>query len=129
MFYYKIDILQLCIFSYLENGIWDLVEVSVKKVTTIYPCCEFPYYNLQFRLVFTRQSSFYISYIVIPIILLSLLAVTVFFLPPDNGTKLQFSITNLLALSFYEKLIVEVVPPAGQHTPVIGKCCGGSYQC
>ncbi|XP_072047039.1 neuronal acetylcholine receptor subunit beta-3-like isoform X1 [Amphiura filiformis] len=105
--------------SYLENGVWDLIEVAAKKVTSKYVCCEINYYNLEYRLVFHRQASFYISYIVIPVILLSLLAVTVFFLPPDNGSKLQFSITNLLALSFFEKLISEVIPPTGENAPVI----------
>ena len=115
LFFFKI------FFSYLENGVWDLVEVAFKKITSKYTCCEFNYYVLEYRLVFHRQSSFYMTYIVIPVILLSALAVTVFFLPPDNSSKLQFSITNLLALSFFEKLIAEVMPPAGAHTPVIGK--------
>ena len=108
-------------FSYLENGVWDLVEVAVKKITAKYACCDYNFYNLEYRLVFHRQASFYISFIIIPVILLSALSTVVFFLPPDNSSKLQFSITNLLAMSFFAQLIAEIVPPAGEHTPVISK--------
>ena len=108
-------------FRFIENGVWDLVDVAAKQVSTKYICCEFLYYNLEYRLVFQRQAAFYVTYLIVPVILLSTLAVAVFFLPPDCGAKLQFSITNLLALSFFQKLVAELIPPAGEDTPIIGK--------
>ena len=108
-------------FSYLENGVWDLKEVAVKKVTAKYTCCDPNYYNLEYRLVFHRHASFYISYILVPFILLSAIAMVVFFLPPDHSSKLQFSITNLLAMALFAQLTAEVVPHAGKHAPVMGK--------
>ena len=76
---------------------------------------------MQYRLVFHRQPDFYISYMIVPVILLSSLSVSVFLLPPDMSVKLQFSITNLLALAVFEKLIAEIVPPSAENTPVIGE--------
>ena len=113
-------------FRFIENGVWDLVDVAFKQVSTKYTCCEFFYYNLEYRLVYQRQAAFYVTYLIVPVILLSTLAVAVFFLPPDCGAKLQFSITNLLALSFFQKLVAELIPPSGEDTPIIGKL-GSDY--
>ena len=98
-----------------------MVDIGVKKVTANYACCENNFYILDYRLVFKRQPTFYINYMVVPVILLSGLSVTVFFLPPDMPSKLPFSITNLLALAVFEQLVAEIIPPAATNSPVIGE--------
>ncbi|XP_072046575.1 neuronal acetylcholine receptor subunit beta-3-like [Amphiura filiformis] len=104
---------------YLYDGVWDLVDVGVKKLKGNYACCENDYYFLDYRLVFKREPTFYINYMAVPVILLSGLSVTVFFLPPDMPSKLQFSITNLLALAVFEQLVADIIPPAATNSPLI----------
>ncbi len=98
-----------------------MLDVSSKKVTSYFPCCEYPFYEVYYRLVFKREPSFYVNYMIVPFIILSCLSVAAFLLPPSMPGKLQFSITNLLAMAVFHELISEIIPPVAKNTPVIGK--------
>ena len=111
----------LIILRFLYNGVWDMVDVSAKKVTVYYACCNHPFYNVHYRIVFRREPSYFVNYMIIPVIILSCLSLSAFLLPPDMPSKLQYSITNLLALAVFQKLISEIIPPVAENTPVIGK--------
>ena len=98
-----------------------MVAVRPKRVVTVYLCCPEPYPELHIRLVFKRHAAFYIYYMVLPCLFLSILSLLVFYLPPDCGEKLTLSITNLLALVVFQQLIAENMPPSSQQSPVIGE--------
>ena len=78
------------LYRYLENGVWDMVAVNQKQIKTKYPCCDIPFSEVQYRLIFKRQPGFYMKYLIVPVFLLSLLSTLVFSLPPDSGEKLHF---------------------------------------
>ncbi|XP_072014930.1 acetylcholine receptor subunit beta-like [Amphiura filiformis] len=59
---------------------------------------------------------------VLPCLLLSILSLLVFYLPPDCGEKLTLSITNLLALVVFQQIIAENMPPSSDDSPLIGTC-------
>ena len=105
---------------YANNGVWDLVAVRPKRVVTIYLCCPEPYPELHIRLVFKRHAAFYINYLMLPCLFLSILSLLVFYLPPDCGEKLTLSITNMLALVVFQQLIAQNMPPSSDQSPVIG---------
>ena len=98
--------------------------VRTKRIMHIYLCCPEPYPMIIFRLVFSRYSQFYISYMILPCVFLSVLSLLVFYLPPECGEKLTLSITNLLALVVFQQIIAENIPPSADDSPVIGK-----YRC
>ncbi|XP_072046606.1 neuronal acetylcholine receptor subunit alpha-5-like [Amphiura filiformis] len=105
---------------YLENGVWDMVATNKKQITTHYSCCPYPFYEVQYRLIFKRRPDFYIKYLIIPVCLLSLLSLMVFYLPPDSGEKVTLCITNLLALVVFQQIISDNMPPSGAESPIIG---------
>ncbi|XP_072014940.1 neuronal acetylcholine receptor subunit alpha-10-like [Amphiura filiformis] len=105
---------------YVRNGVWDLVAFRSRRVVTKYICCPEPYPEIHYRLVFKRQAAFYIYYMVLPCLLLSILSLLVFYLPPDCGEKLTLSITNLLALVVFQQIIAENMPPSSDDSPLIG---------
>ncbi|XP_072051148.1 neuronal acetylcholine receptor subunit alpha-9-like [Amphiura filiformis] len=105
---------------YLANGVWDMVAVRAKRVVKKYLCCPEPYPEIHYLLVFKRHAAFYIFYMVLPCLFLSILSLLVFYLPPDCGEKLTLSITNLLALVVFQQLIAENMPPSSENSPVIG---------
>ncbi|XP_072042662.1 neuronal acetylcholine receptor subunit alpha-5-like [Amphiura filiformis] len=105
---------------YLENGVWDMVATNKKQLTTHFACCDFPYYEVQYRLIFKRRPDFYIKYLIIPVALLSFLSLMVFYLPPDSGEKVTLCITNLLALVVFQQIITDNMPPSGAESPIIG---------
>ena len=98
-----------------------MYAVRVKKEIVTYLCCPEPYPELHYRLVFKRYPSFYIYYMILPCLFLSVLSLLVFYLPPDCGEKLTLSITNLLALVVFQQLIAENMPPSSDDSPIIGK--------
>ena len=106
---------------FIGTGVWDFVSIKEDRHEILYPCCPEPYYELVYTLIFRRQASFYISYLILPTVFLSLLSVLVFYLPVDCGEKLTLSITNLLALVVFQQLIAETMPPSGDASPLIGK--------
>ncbi|XP_072021495.1 uncharacterized protein [Amphiura filiformis] len=106
---------------YVANGVWDMVAVREKGVLFAYPCCpDLPYAEVRYRLIFKRHATFYISYMVLPCLFLSILSLLVFHLPPDCGEKLTLSITNLLALVVFQQIIAQNMPPSSDNAPVIG---------
>ncbi|XP_072014908.1 neuronal acetylcholine receptor subunit alpha-9-like [Amphiura filiformis] len=105
---------------YAKNGVWDMVAVRSRRIVTTYLCCPEPYPEIQYRLVFKRHAAFYLFYMVLPCLFLSILSLLVFYLPPDCGEKLTLSITNLLALVVFQQLIAENMPPTSDDSPVIG---------
>ena len=106
---------------FLENGVWDLKDVTVYREIKRYVCCPEPYPELVFTLVLQRRSDFYLSYLILPCMFLSGLSLLVFYLPPECGEKLTLSITNLLALVVFQQLIAESMPPSGDDPPLIGE--------
>ncbi|XP_072021464.1 neuronal acetylcholine receptor subunit alpha-2-like [Amphiura filiformis] len=105
---------------YAHNGVWDMVAVRSRRIVTTYLCCPEPYPEIQYRLVFKRYPTFYLFYMVLPCVFLSVLSLLVFYLPPNCGEKLTLSITNLLALVVFQQLIAENMPPSSDDSPVIG---------
>ncbi|XP_072024582.1 neuronal acetylcholine receptor subunit alpha-9-like [Amphiura filiformis] len=106
--------------SFLENGVWDLLEVHTEKVVNMYPCCPEPYPELEYALILKRRSTYYISYLILPCLFLSALSLLVFYLPAECGEKLTLAITNLLALVVFQQLVAESMPPSGEDPPLIG---------
>ena len=112
---------QYLFFRYLANGVWDMYAVRTRKHVVTYLCCPEPYPELHYLLVFKRHPAFYIYYMVLPCLFLSVLSLLVFYLPPDCGEKLTLSITNLLALVVFQQIIAENMPPSDDESPIIGK--------
>ncbi|XP_072046595.1 neuronal acetylcholine receptor subunit alpha-10-like [Amphiura filiformis] len=105
---------------YLANGVWDMVAVDMKPMTTYFSCCEFPFYEVQYRLIFKRQPDFYLLNLIIPVSLISVLSLMAFYLPPECGEKVTLSVTNLLALVVFQQIISDNMPPNGSESPIIG---------
>ncbi|XP_072023061.1 neuronal acetylcholine receptor subunit alpha-9-like [Amphiura filiformis] len=106
--------------GFLSNGVWDMVAVRTKRVVTKYLCCPEPFPEVHYVLVFKRHPAFYIYYMILPCFSLSLLSLVVFYLPPDCGEKLTYSVTNLLALILFQQIIAVNIPPTSDDPPLIG---------
>ena len=96
-------------------------EVRIKRKVTKWVCCPEPWAEIFYHLKFVRRPSFYILYLILPFIFISVLSLLVFILPAECGEKVSLSITNLLALVVFQQLIAETMPPSGDDPPLIGK--------
>jgi len=50
-----------------------------------------------------------------------MIAVQVFWLPPDSEEKISLSITVLLAFSVFQFVVTELTPNSSDSTPIIGR--------
>ncbi len=67
------------------------------------------------------QPMFYTINILTPCLTMSLLALLVFYLPPDSGEKVSLGITVLLSFSVFLLLVAENVPKTSEFVPLLGE--------
>ncbi|KAM9825030.1 neuronal acetylcholine receptor subunit alpha-7-like isoform 1-T1 [Syngnathus typhle] len=107
--------------EYVPNGEWELVEVSGKKNSRIYECCEEPYSDVTYTIVMRRRSLFYLLHVFIPCILISILALFVFLLPADSGEKITLGVAVMLSLILLMMLGANVIPANSDSVPLIAR--------
>jgi len=78
---------QMDIDDYVESNEWMLLEHPAKKNVLQYPCCVEPYPDLTYTIRVKRIAVFYSFILVLPCVLLSLLTLVSFWLPPESPAK------------------------------------------
>ncbi|XP_067113402.1 neuronal acetylcholine receptor subunit alpha-10-like [Osmerus mordax] len=94
--------------------------MPAKKNVILYGCCSDPYPDITYTLHLKRRASFYIFNLLIPCMMISFLAPLGFYLPADSGEKVSLGVTVLLALTVFQLLVAESMPPS-ESVPLIGK--------
>lgn len=100
---------------YRENDLWQITSTAVVNNTRVGSS------NLQFIMYIRRMPFYYIMNIAIPILVLSLLSVTVFWLPPNSGEKVSLSVTVFLSFTVFSVLIVSNLPVSSDSYPLLGE--------
>ncbi|XP_030055590.1 neuronal acetylcholine receptor subunit alpha-10 [Microcaecilia unicolor] len=106
--------------DFVENVEWEVLGMPAKKNVITYGCCSEPYPDITYTLILKRRASFYIFNLLLPCIMISFLAPLGFYLPADSGEKVSLGVTVLLALTVFQLLVAESMPPS-ENVPLIGK--------
>uniref|UniRef100_A0A3B3YXR7 Cholinergic receptor, nicotinic, alpha 10a n=1 Tax=Poecilia mexicana TaxID=48701 RepID=A0A3B3YXR7_9TELE len=104
----------------VENVEWEVLGMPAKKNIVQYGCCADPYPDVTYTLKLKRRASFYVFNLLIPCVMISFLAPLGFYLPADSGEKVSLGVTVLLALTVFQLLVAEIMPPS-ENVPLIGK--------
>ncbi|CAF4435824.1 unnamed protein product, partial [Rotaria sp. Silwood2] len=105
--------------GYVPNGEWDLLDTSYQVNIVRYPCCPEPFPDITFYVRIRRRILYYLYSVVFPCVMLSILTLLVFCLPPESGEKIALGITVLLAFSVFMLAIAENMPETSEYIPLI----------
>ncbi|KAH6940067.1 hypothetical protein HPB50_024615 [Hyalomma asiaticum] len=107
--------------NYMPNGEWELLEARMVRNVVFYPCCpDQPFPDITVVLVIRRKTLYYMYNVVLPCIMMSVLTLLVFCLPPDSGEKIALGVTVLLAFSVFMLAIAEKMPETSESIPLLG---------
>ncbi|NXY79921.1 ACHG protein, partial [Glareola pratincola] len=110
--------------AFTENGEWAIKHRPARKIINAehFTPDDTQYQQVIFYLIIQRKPLFYIINIIVPCVLISAMAVLVYFLPAKaGGQKCTVSINVLLAQTVFLFLIAQKVPETSQAVPLIGK--------
>uniref|UniRef100_A0A8C1LQG0 Cholinergic receptor, nicotinic, beta 5b n=1 Tax=Cyprinus carpio TaxID=7962 RepID=A0A8C1LQG0_CYPCA len=118
----EIDLILLSDFAsrddFKPSGEWDIVSLPGRKNEDPNDAT---YLDITYDFIIRRKPLFYTINLIIPCVLITSLAILVFYLPSDCGEKMTLCISVLLALTVFLLLISKIVPPTSLAVPLIGK--------
>ena len=103
--------------KFVDNGVWDLVDIDYQELVNVYPSGE--YSAIAVILIISRRPLFYVFTVIIPCGLLSMITLMVFILPAESGEKVSLGINNVLALTLFQQLFSGIMPPTSDKAPLI----------
>ncbi|XP_076124908.1 neuronal acetylcholine receptor subunit beta-4-like [Alosa pseudoharengus] len=104
--------------DFTPSGEWDILALPGRR--TVNPS-DPTYVDITYDFLIRRKPLFYTINLIIPCVLISTLAILVFYLPSDSAEKITLCISVLLALTVFLLLISKIVPPTSLDVPLIGK--------
>ena len=107
--------------QYVADSEWSIINVTVQRNVTYYPCCSAPYPTLTYRVVLKRRALFYLSNMIIPCAVIALLAFLSFCLPVESNERISLVITVLLAMTVFLLLASSSMPPTSEVISLLGK--------
>ncbi|XP_069172204.1 neuronal acetylcholine receptor subunit alpha-10-like isoform X2 [Procambarus clarkii] len=106
--------------NYIPNGEWELLEAKIIRNVIYYSCCPEPFPDVTITITIRRKTLYYMYNVVLPCMMMSVLTLLVFCLPPDSGEKIALGVTVLLAFSVFMLAIAEKMPETSESIPLIG---------
>ena len=104
--------------DFQSNTEWDLVSSVAKSIQL-----NTTYFNLsvvEFHFTFKRRSGYYVLTVIIPFIVVSILGLMTFSLPPESGEKVSLEMTCLLSFFVIQASVSEHLPTSSHTMPYIG---------
>ena len=75
--------------KYIDSTEWHLASATAKRNQITYFCCPEPYSDVTFYFHIQRRTLYYLSNLIIPLVVISVLIIFVFTLPPESGEAIQ----------------------------------------
>ncbi|XP_064643455.1 acetylcholine receptor subunit alpha-like [Lineus longissimus] len=106
---------------FMSRAEWEVIDVRVLSETVHFkPGVEESKWSvLKVEITCTREPGYYITNVIVPAIIISLLVLTVFMLPCDSGEKISLGITVLVAFTVFQLVIADTLPKNSSETPYI----------
>ena len=104
-----------------NNGEWDIIkpceEVFIRQR---HPNSAQKFSFIKFTLLIQRRWVYYVLFLILPCVLCTLLVLVSFAIPPENGERIGFCSTIMIAVSVYLLLIADMLPEKSDTLPILG---------
>uniref|UniRef100_UPI00358FC298 5-hydroxytryptamine receptor 3A-like n=1 Tax=Myxine glutinosa TaxID=7769 RepID=UPI00358FC298 len=105
-------------FVFVSGGEWELIDIMphlwlTKRDGHLYS-------QFSFNMVIKRRPLFYVVNLLIPSLILMIVDLAGFLLPPECGERVSFKVTILLGYFVFLTTVVGILPATAQGTPLIG---------
>ncbi|XP_078000066.1 neuronal acetylcholine receptor subunit alpha-3-like [Glandiceps talaboti] len=107
--------------NYIENREWTISNSTAWKDQEYYQEIDDAFPIAYFDIVLARKPTYYVINLIVPCLMLSVLTLVVFYLPPDCGEKISLSISILLAFHVFNLLVADIMPPTSSPIPMISR--------
>ncbi|CAH1262416.1 CHRNA7 [Branchiostoma lanceolatum] len=108
--------------AFMQNDQFEVTGAKVWRKETYFSCCpDDPWPSIELHVHLTRRRLFYIINMVVPCLDLLVLNLAAFYIPPDSGERLGFTITVLLSLVVFQQLLTTQLPATSTSTPMLGQ--------
>jgi hypothetical protein len=98
---------------------WEILDVKEVKNVVYYDCCSDPYPDITIYIYMKRKPLFYFVTIILPSVLVNILTIVPFVLPPFSGEKVSLQVTILLSITVFLLLVQRKLPSASEHFPTM----------
>jgi len=98
---------------------WKIEKTSSRKNVVTYPCCPEPYHDLMFTFHLQRRSPIYVIVVILPILVVMLLTLGMFWMPAGSSSKIVTGSVNLLILMLLLNYLSSKLPSMANNVPII----------
>ncbi|KAK3608581.1 hypothetical protein CHS0354_042570 [Potamilus streckersoni] len=100
--------------EYEMNSAWTIVSSSADTKS------ESSEATVIFQFSLRRKPLFYVLYIIMPVVMLSVLNVCIFVLPSESGEKASFSVTAFLSMAVFLTMVTSAFPQSSDKVSYLG---------
>ncbi|CAH8625301.1 unnamed protein product [Schistosoma curassoni] len=105
--------------TYLAHSEWALESASIKRNIQTYGGEDQTYIDVTIYVYMQRRALYYMFNIIIPCMIMSMMALLVFTLPPEANEKIVLGVTTLLSLTMLLQLVADKLPQTSSGNPVL----------
>lgn len=105
----------------VPNNEWSIRKVTTDRHIAYYKCCTEPYIDIQYNVTLQRHSTTHKAIVVSPAFVIMLLALSVFWLPPQCGEKIVLNGIIVLIVTVFLIYFAQQLPAMSGSSPLIGK--------
>ena len=106
-------------FSYFnENDMWKIIGIKVENSSMEYSTGNFSALGIYIR--FKRKPAYFVLNVLVPCVILGILNIFLFVLPPNSGEKISLGMTLLLSYFVFLLLVAGILPPTSENFPLLG---------
>ena len=106
----------------IKNGEWEIINVYHvvfnEEKQRLHATGKFSF--IEIRLNIKRQWAYYFMFLILPSIICTILVLFSFSIPPENGERIGFCSTVMIAVSVFLLLIADILPEKSDTLPILG---------